>query len=802
MNNPKQTTQNNQTVNTSPDLQPATTTSESHHVTTTFVNDKSVASSDYTGVSHSADLPVEYQSIIDFMAKPFLIDTLTWTGAQTPETNLAQYVAESYIMSNTSWNNKVEGFSLCRGTAVLTVQLNSNPFQQGRLLISFLPQGGDLTGSQSYFKLHTNNLVQQSQLPNVELDCRDSVAVLKMPYIAPTNFYSLAPTAVNFGWGTFIITVLGQLYTSTEVNVNVSVYLHFEDFELAAPLIPQASSGRKKYVAGTFKKGTDESKLLSAHKPGTISQGLSLVSRVSAAIGSIPSLAPYAIPIAWFTRFGAGLASSFGWSKPLSLDAPTVVARQVNRYAANSDGLDTALPLGLICDNAVNIISDISIRTEDEMSMPFLLGVGSYVNQYSWSDTAAANSTIFNMPIGPSQAFQTYSINSHDTDFGPPMFYLSKGFKYWRGSIRIILKLVKTDYHTGRLEITFSPTDQAALIINPTITTSQLALREIIDIADGDQICLDLPYLLNVDFLEMKNQPTFGFLQVKVLNELRHPDTVANNVAILYYTCGGRDLQFAGPSPYPGHGSPWLPQGGSSELVCETIGGSADLGFRANVNQRTVGEIVTSVKQMLNRYCPFLIDNVAYATGLSNGCQFFPWALMIYGLGSGGLPYIAPVIGGDTFSYIAPMFAYYRGSVKVAFNSGNTLPITVFTLPTTNPPASQRNVLLSAFTGYFDASFSTAALNDSTYMGINIESSNVGAAFVKVPYYCKTRCSMVAPSQNMLSNRGSALISSDLSQPDSRANFVCNGTSTFSLARSFGDDFQLSYFLSCPGVLH
>jgi hypothetical protein len=63
--------------------------------------------------------------------------------------------------------------------------------------------------------MHNFDLCQETQHPNVELDCRDTVCELRVPYIAPTDWYEMSSVASPISWGTVYLTILSVLNTGS-----------------------------------------------------------------------------------------------------------------------------------------------------------------------------------------------------------------------------------------------------------------------------------------------------------------------------------------------------------------------------------------------------------------------------------------------------------------------------------------------------------------------------------------------------------------------------------------------------------
>ena len=70
--------------------------------------------------------------------------------------------------------------------------------------------------------------------------------------------------------------------------------------------------------------------------------------------------------------------------------------------------------------------------------------------------------------------------------------------EFWRGSINLHLKIIKTDYHSGRLLVTITPDDAG---LAPNNSQSTYSLRQVIDIRQNTEHVINLPYLRNFNFL-------------------------------------------------------------------------------------------------------------------------------------------------------------------------------------------------------------------------------------------------------------------------------------------------------------
>jgi len=479
--------------------------------------------------------------------------------------------------------------------------------------------------------------------------------------------------------------------------------------------------------------------------------------------------------------------------------APMYTSRQYNHYMPTADGPDVSLKLALVSDNTIQTSVKHSIVDADEMSWDYLKRVSTFTVAGQWQTDD---------PIGTVPATGPLA----NVGFGPPVYYMSQWFNLWRGSLRFTFKLVKTDFHTGRFMIVWTPVQQiAGLVIDEQ--TSQLSLRHIVDVKEGSEVVVDLPFLFGANYLDSSNNS--GTLTISVINELRAPETCSNIVEWLGYWAGGDDLELAvprnvsdsAPISYVGSVIPveeeLVPQMG--ELVFEGVGGDPIQSENLHYPTSSIGEKFLSVKQFINKPSRY---NIATPVGaLPNPGVFSPWG---YKIGSIDiteplLPFLAsPSVGGDNMDFISKMYLFYRGSMRVtiASNEGGALYVTNF--PTRAyadnfVQATFRSANLQLQPGTTAAFWFNAAQTNSRFLPVGIQDADTNQVSTLLPYYNKTHSSFVLTQQSTVDPAGLAYIK-DRTTPDSNVYYEKASATNISFFRSGGDDFQYSYFLGAPGV--
>lgn len=767
-------------------------------VTTTFTEDGEKVTNVFGKIPTYSDYGSTATDAKAFLEKPFLWSVGTWATTDTAATLLTS-IPVAVAGFPAIWTDKLKGFKLMRGTVNFRIMINANPFQQGKLLAHWLPPGM----SAAKIRMHNINLITMTQHPNIELDCRKTVGEISFPYIAPTLYYNIAGPGHTLPFGTLYLRVLSPLKVGAggETDLSYSIYVWFTDLELTAPIVPQSARGKFKAKSTSFSEVENTS---------SISQGLRAVSSVATDMEAIPLLSSVAKPVAWASRVGADIASAFGWSKPNSDSATIPMMKMTNRNMSNADGPDMLPQLAINHDNQLAVRDDFSIYSEDEMSMRFLLSRWSFLYSYNWDTADATNAVIFSAPISPDTLLVQVGLPAIATYVatvrcGGPMWYLSQFFEFYRGGIEMMIKIAKTDFHTGRLQITFTPNPTNSVTVPNTTTTGPYALREIIDIRTGSEVCLTLPYLSTTAYQNLRDGYGYlGSLDIKVINELRAPQTCADNIDLLFYFRAAPDFEYAAPSTIGGtsYMPPFYPQSGRDELICSNIGDSSTPPQKTVYAELCMGESVTSLKQFLNRYS---YEPRATLPTLTNGetLDFWPWAPGYYTQNASTGTGLATYNGGDPHSNFAHMYAYYRGGARVMVRTavsdtggiGTRNPI-VSTLVTAERPTT---MVLASGNASFGAGTALVPwfANLQGFTGVNITDANQGLVGVSIPYYCQTHMSIVPTIDTGTNYRP---ITYD--QPKTSVNFQgFQAFSNYYILRSFGDDFQYSYFLNAPPIV-
>jgi hypothetical protein len=518
-----------------------------------------------------------------------------------------------------------------------------------------------------------------------------------------------------------------------------------------------------------------------------LSSGLRMVSKVASSLEAVPLLAAYAAPVAWTADRLASIASYYGHSKPEIDGVALPVNSQKFRYGATSSGGDDSYLLTMRHDTKIKTILDMSARKEDEMSFNFLKGVESYYSTVTWNTAQPVSTSLLAYAMSP-HSFHTNTTYSSAAKVAavrtfPVFSYLAEHFQSWRGSIILRLRFIKTQYHTGRVLLVFQPSNTS--LSTPSIADSTYCLREVVDLRYSDEVEVKLPFIIAQHFLGISDYA--GRFSIRVLNQLRAPDSVSLNVPIVISVRAGEDFEVAVPCPGASFNTPMLI--GNALLDDEAIGSANQEHQGLRPAEEAIGESFTSIRQLLNRNSQ--IFNVP--TTVTTNVLVHPYAMGVVTTSAGTLS-SGPC--GDALSRFGTMYQFHRGSIRIAIQNTDTTDV-----PLIGELFGFAGSTIFSSSAYLDMTSGTVF---PTFVGnavprlyaLPIEKQNSGLTSWLVPYYNQLRCSLIQPA---VSN---AWTTKDVSEPDIWLGVSKLSLSTTNYYRSVGEDYQLGYFIGVLPVLY
>lgn len=566
-------------------------------------------------------------SIISFLRRPMIQSTgvfQTTDGPATfPVTGLFTGLDDPVRLS------KLKGVFSIRADTVITIELNGNPFQQGRYLIASMPTGGAAypgVGISLSMKSHRFSRVQITQLNHVQFDiCNDKKASLVCPFISGMASHNLATTGNDFkrgNPGVFFLYPYRPLMVASGANtVPWTIWIHYENVEIFGTAIPQMSKKKGKFTRGKDLVQTEV-------EEGPFTRGLSMATDVTTALSNVPFLSSFMSPLAYVSNAAAGLARHFGWSKPLLLTDQRRIYSGFASYLATSDMKSTAHPLSLFAENHISALDGFGGSELDELSIDFLKSIPSYFGNFTWTDADAIGSVLYTEYMDPSKYYQSYVDGISTITSYTPVSFLGTAFNQWQGSLIITIKFAKTMFHSGRLAFVYNLQDPSNTL--GTINTANLpyVYKEIIDITKGTEFSFELPYIANTDWSFSAGnsdggQGAPGKWAILIIDPLIAPSTVPSSITGILEVRGGKSLHFAAPRRFPAQPTT-IVNFQSGNALMEEVEAFSGVMTGTNVVEdyhlscaNTTGEIIDSLRHLLKR------GGIVYNSGNTTGAACF-----------------------------------------------------------------------------------------------------------------------------------------------------------------------------------
>lgn len=628
--------------------------------TTQFIDDGIVTTRDESMINHIdmtilslSDTQGAQQDIINFLQKPILLTngifstTDTYSFLNSFSMPLSAFNATQGII----WKQKLAGFFGIRMDMRFRIVTNANRFQQGRYCIGWVPLASPQQTTSNFKNILVNNmhmatLKQRTTVPHVELDlCTGTSAELLVPFVSVQNFYPLN-TIISSG----DLASLGYINiypyypltaASGSTTAGYSLYVSFEKITL--------------FGAASAQSGISDREV-SNKGNGPISSVAGAVSRGFKEFESIPLISSYAHSISWISDRIAKTATMFGFSKPLQGDSSTKMMLVNGTNHTTVDGDSDARSLSFLSKPGVTRVEGQSGTHFDEMDFAYIIQKYAWLQTVAWTSSTTVGN-ISSIEVRPDIGVDFVASNFHYI----PLAFVARFFNYWRGSIKYRIKIVKTEFHSGRLSIAFYPTDELALIGNPAYVN-----RMIVDIRETSEIEIVIPYISRTPWTARGIK--IGYLSIDVVDILTAPATVSSSIQLLIESSGGSDMEFAVPAPFDANVSIINPQSGIGEpndqkIISTTIGNSS---INSNPNLMSaiaIGDKISNFRTYLKRYHPIRpSDKLTTSSNALNTVEvsMYPDAILAQLISP-----VGDIWESDMYSLLASCYAIVSGGIRI-----------------------------------------------------------------------------------------------------------------------------------------
>jgi hypothetical protein len=478
-------------------------------------------------------------SIVDYLKRPALLGSYNINTdvnpaalyVETDRPSTALFDLPRVAMTIAGRANKLANFRYFSATSKLKIMFNVSPYVEGLFFIGYAPMDDF---KPDVYKLARRNLPSLTSCPGdlVDIQLMDSYEIT-VPWCDTRDCGMLNGSTTDFRnarLGIFPLYVKGP----SVFNINIQVYHWFDDITLKGPTF--------------YGPITIDATLQIAHEgKGPISEVATKVSSVSKVLSRIPIISDFAGPVSWISDLVGGVASSFGYSRPVIGSAVQPVNFIAARGFAQVKAEDVSTVLAMSNDNEISPSVKAFMTDTDEMSLEYVCNNPGVVETAAWRSSD---------PVGTSFFTTIVSTIPISTTVGPDKIYMPTNFEYvsmntgyWRADIYYKIKFVKTPFHAGRLEVVFFPGEMGGV----TGVDTSNCYKQIIDISQESELEICVPYMFTRPMLRSvldsapADESTFGLgtIAVTSISPLIHPDSVASEIGIVVSKYA-KNCQFAG----------------------------------------------------------------------------------------------------------------------------------------------------------------------------------------------------------------------------------------------------------------
>ncbi|QQD86568.1 polyprotein [Diversinervus elegans virus] len=551
---------------------------------TTFENDLSIVTQDVPMPKpletnlRSMHTDDAHHTIVSFLKRPMILREFTWNSSQNRGKDIFPKIRVPFDMIVRQFKQKLQGFMSFRATAVITVQFQTQPFQAGRFIMAAVPVPSLIGKRTAFIENRISNL---TLLNHVQADIAKQTQVeLRVPYISPLIAYDLVQG--RYDWAEVVGKVYSPVTSVGTTDVEGIVYVHFEDVQLGAPtsqpifeetstLLAQSGSAQKKLP---FEPDALTDIRQRAQEVGLTASNSSRATGALRKInGRLGEYLDFAKPVTdtldkWLLKpvddFLGPILNIFGFSKPI-VEGSDKLLRPTTLFST-LEGHDRALTLATSDDVNAPFLPNLNGTNLDEMSFDYLKKIPQYIDYFTYSTTNNRNDCLYNFFVRPSfRAPENVSLNKEIYPQPSHLSFITEPFAYWTGSIVLTMKFVKTDYHSGRVEVTYhpncNPMDSRRKV--KANTDFDMAYRYIVDLREKSEISLRIPYIAVTPFKRNIAELLFpsdiststslvelnsGVVVVRALTPLKASNAVVSNtIEVLVEYNAGNDFSVMNP---------------------------------------------------------------------------------------------------------------------------------------------------------------------------------------------------------------------------------------------------------------
>ena len=291
---------------------------------------------------------------------------------------------------------------------------------------------------------------------------------------------------------------------------------------------------------------------------GVISGAMSKISEATGIFSDVPIIGAYARTASWVSDLIGKAAKVFGFSKPTSVASVQPFVNIPAKNFTNTDGVDNSVILGSSINQSISGYDRFGDK-QDEMSINKIVSNMQAVQAIGWKSEFYPGTVIAAIPVTPLHCIR--KVLTETVESGPMSAdrflvtnagYVASMFKWWRGSMRYRFAISKTQYHSGRLRVTWVPHSGVSNNLDDDHFDQTSAHTRVYDVRESNEIEFEIPYHAAKPFrkvaLNSLDADTNGTIYVTVENMLVSPTGVDDEIDMIVFQAMCDDAAFHTPT--------------------------------------------------------------------------------------------------------------------------------------------------------------------------------------------------------------------------------------------------------------
>jgi len=469
------------------------------------------------------DLEMDFSRILN---KPFLIDIYNWTASTTVYSNLFEVTLPTALLSNALASVPFTSSALFRMKMCVLLQVSGTPMHQGLLLAGVIPS--------QFTPIHPTQLLMA---PHTFLNANESTSVcIEVPFyqrtpLGRTNITGPLETGFSvFDYAKLSVMVMDPLSSSGTASSTLSISVHAIITE-AEFYVPKISDLTWIPIAPpAFKAEGFIGELVKI--PTKIFDGLAQGAKQYSGD--------------FIDALRLGLREFTGFHNPNSTTMDSRMLPTLRNFANNVDQPTLIEKLDPYAQFD-RVVQDYQFNTgQDEMDLHYILSKPAFMGKFQVNTTTASGDLLMSHPIAP-------RIESNAEVFYSPIRLFYDCSRYWKGSLKLHLQAVMTNFHYCKLLVVRDYSGNQQLLTSyPSMGDTHNLITDTLEFSAGGQIqTIDLPFCSQLEQIECSKWPDWiacnhGMVYVYLLQPLTTNGTVPTTVTFNAYMSVGDDFQYYG----------------------------------------------------------------------------------------------------------------------------------------------------------------------------------------------------------------------------------------------------------------